>query len=153
MLPTHCVSETDMRKRDGSPRPKQLLMTTLTPILDGSHFNAMASANVRRSTDQFAWLFQDRGRFTARGGARRAEGLDRLRLPEPLPNDDMFGDLLVDLADPDTRDPARPSLHPGVACAAHGSSVCSQMLPSGRHAKAGRNTGFTKIRGETTDDE
>ena len=69
-------------------------------ILDGSHFHAMGLRVVEH--DQFAWLFEDH--VAALREVALVVQRDLIAYDfEPQPNDDLFGELLADLADPDTR--------------------------------------------------
>ena len=97
-------------------------------ILDGSHFNAMGLRVVEH--DQFAWLFQDQ--VASLRGVARVVQRDLIAYDfEPLPNADMFGDLLVDLADPDTRILLGQACTP-VWLALRMAERLLEMLPSGR---------------------
>ncbi len=100
-------------------------------ILDGSHFSAMGLRVVER--DQFAWLFRDQ--VPALRGVARVVQTDLIAYDfELLPNDDLFGDLLADLADPDTR------ILLGQACtpmwlARRMARRLIEMLPDGRQPR------------------
>lgn len=97
-------------------------------ILDGSHFDAMGLRVVEH--DQFAWLFRDQ--VAALREVARVVQTDLIAYDfEPLPNDDLFGELLADLADPETR------ILLGQACtplwlALRMAKRLAEMLPDGR---------------------
>ncbi len=97
-------------------------------ILDGSHFDAMGLRVVEH--DQFAWLFRDQ--VAALRGVARLVQTDLIAYDfEPLPNDDLFGELLADLADPDTRILLGQACTP-VWLALRMAGRLIEMLPDGR---------------------